>query len=166
MSGGGGEGGERRGAAQSCPTLRDPVHGSPPDISDHGILQATVLEWAAISFSKGSSRPGDRTRVSRMADRRLPSGPPGRPARSLMCFNSRTERCWCGRRNHAACGVLAPSPSLPPHFKSRCPTPEPPSRAETRPGGPEAATPLPSPPGRGSLPRVWLPRGWGRGFKS
>ena len=125
--------------------------GRPPGISDRGILQATVLERAAISFSKGSSRPRDRTRLSRMADRRFPSGPPGTPARSLMWFNSRTERCWCGRRNHAARGVLPPSPPLPPHFRSRSPTPEPPSRAETRPGGPEAPTPLPSPPGPGSF---------------
>ena len=37
--------------AQSCPTLCDPTDGSPPGSSVHGILQATVLEWIAISFS-------------------------------------------------------------------------------------------------------------------
>ena len=36
---------------QSCPTLCDPIHGSPPGSSDPGILQARVLEWVAISFS-------------------------------------------------------------------------------------------------------------------
>ena len=36
---------------QSCPTLRDPIDGSPPGYSVPGILQAIILEWAAISFS-------------------------------------------------------------------------------------------------------------------
>ena len=38
-------------AAQSCPTLRDPVDCSPPGSSIHGISQARVLEWGAIAFS-------------------------------------------------------------------------------------------------------------------
>ena len=37
--------------AQSCPTLRDPIDGSPPGSSVHGIFQARVLEWGAIAFS-------------------------------------------------------------------------------------------------------------------
>ena len=36
---------------QSCPTLCDPMDCSPPGSSVHGILQARVLEWGAISFS-------------------------------------------------------------------------------------------------------------------
>ena len=36
---------------QSCPTLCDPIDGSPPGSRVHGILQARVLEWVAISFS-------------------------------------------------------------------------------------------------------------------
>ena len=40
---------------QSCPTLCDPVDYSPPDFSVHGILQARILDWVAISFSRGSS---------------------------------------------------------------------------------------------------------------
>ena len=36
---------------QSCPTLCDPIDGSPPDSSVLGILQARTLEWVAISFS-------------------------------------------------------------------------------------------------------------------
>ena len=39
--------------------------------SIHGILQARILEWVAISFSKGSSRPRDRTWVSSIAGRRF-----------------------------------------------------------------------------------------------
>ena len=38
--------------AQSCPTLCDPTDCSPPGSSVHGILQARILEWVAISFSK------------------------------------------------------------------------------------------------------------------
>ena len=37
---------------QSCPTLCDPIDGSPPGSSVPGILQARILEWVAISFSK------------------------------------------------------------------------------------------------------------------
>ena len=36
---------------QSCPTLCDPIEGSPPGSPIHGILQAGTLEWVAISFS-------------------------------------------------------------------------------------------------------------------
>ena len=57
--------------AQSCPTLCDPVDCSPPGSSAHGILQARVLEWVAISFSRGSSRPRDQTQVSHIAGRRF-----------------------------------------------------------------------------------------------
>ena len=59
--------------AQSCPTLCDPMDCSLPGSSVHGIFQAIVLEWIAISFSRGSSQPRDRTRVSRIVDRRLHS---------------------------------------------------------------------------------------------
>ena len=36
---------------QSCPTLRDPIDGSPPGSAVPGILQARAMEWVAISFS-------------------------------------------------------------------------------------------------------------------
>ena len=54
---------------QSCPTLCDPMDCSPPGSSVHGIFQAVVLEWIAISFSRGSSRPRDQTRLSCIVDR-------------------------------------------------------------------------------------------------
>ena len=50
--------------AQRCPTLSDPMDCSLPGSSVHGILQARVLEWVAISFSKGSYQPRDGTQVS------------------------------------------------------------------------------------------------------
>ena len=40
--------------AQSCPTLSNHMDSSPPDLLVHGILQARILEWVAISFSRGS----------------------------------------------------------------------------------------------------------------
>ena len=43
--------------ARSCPTLCDPVDSSLPDSSVHGISQAKILEWVAISSSNGFSRP-------------------------------------------------------------------------------------------------------------
>ena len=43
--------------------LCDPMDGSPPGCSVHGILQARILEWVTISSSRGSSRPRDRTHV-------------------------------------------------------------------------------------------------------
>ena len=61
--------GSEREVAQSCPTLCDPVDCSLPGSSVHGIFQARVLEWVAISFSWGSSRPRDWTQVSRTAGR-------------------------------------------------------------------------------------------------
>ena len=49
---------------QPCPTLWDPLDCSPPSSSVHGIFQARILEWIAISSSKGSSQPRDQTCVS------------------------------------------------------------------------------------------------------
>ena len=60
-----------REVAQSCPTLCDPIDCSPPGSSLHWILQARILEWVAISFSRGSSQPRDRTQVSHIAGRRF-----------------------------------------------------------------------------------------------
>ena len=45
--------------AQLCPTLCYPVDCSPPDSSVHGTLQARILEWVAIPFSRVSSQPRD-----------------------------------------------------------------------------------------------------------
>ena len=48
---------------QSSLTLGNPMDCSPPGSSVHGISQARILEWVAISYSRGSSRCRDRTRV-------------------------------------------------------------------------------------------------------
>ena len=48
--------------AQSCPVLHDPVDCSPSGSYVHGILQARILEWVAIPFSRGTSQPGIKLR--------------------------------------------------------------------------------------------------------
>ena len=57
--------------AQSCTTLCDPLDCNLSGSSVHGIFQARVLEWVAISFSRGSSQPRDQTQVSHIAGRRF-----------------------------------------------------------------------------------------------
>ena len=48
--------------AQSCPTLYDPMDCSPPDYSFHGLVQARILEWVAIAFSRELPYPGIKLR--------------------------------------------------------------------------------------------------------
>ena len=55
--------------AQLCPALSNPMDCSLPGSSVRGILQARILEWIAIPFSRGSSRPRNRTWVSCIAGR-------------------------------------------------------------------------------------------------
>ena len=57
--------------AQSCPTLCHPVDCSPPGFSLQGLLQARILEWVVISFSRGSSQPRDQTWVSHITGTRF-----------------------------------------------------------------------------------------------
>ena len=56
---------------QLCPTLCDPMDCNLPGSSIHEIFRARVLEWVAISFSRGSSWPRDQTWVSHIAGRRF-----------------------------------------------------------------------------------------------
>ena len=65
--------------AQSCPTLCDSMDYNPPGPSIHGMLQARILEWVAISFSKGSSWHKDRTQVC------FPLCHLGSPETSCLC---------------------------------------------------------------------------------
>ena len=54
---------------QSCPTLCNTMDCSLLGSSIHGIFQARILEWIAISFSRGSAQPRDQTQVSHIAGR-------------------------------------------------------------------------------------------------
>ena len=60
-----------------------------PGSSVHGILQARILEWVVIPFSKGSSWPRDWTQVSYIAGRFFTAEPPGKPN---IKFNQRSEK--------------------------------------------------------------------------
>ena len=53
--------------ARLCLTLCDPMDCSLPGSSVHGILQARILEWIAVPFSRGSSQPRHWTQVSHIA---------------------------------------------------------------------------------------------------
>ena len=55
--------------AQLCVNLYNPVNCIPQGSSVHGIFQAGILEWVAISFSRGSLQPRDQTQVSHTAGR-------------------------------------------------------------------------------------------------
>ena len=58
---------ESESSSLSCLTLSNPMDWSPPASSVRGILQARILEWVAMPFSRGSSQPRDQTQVSRTA---------------------------------------------------------------------------------------------------
>ena len=53
--------------AQLCLTLCDPMDCRLPGSSARGILQASILEWVAMPFSRGTSQPRDRTQVCLIA---------------------------------------------------------------------------------------------------
>ena len=57
MSGNVASGGTVKAKVVQSWTLCDPVDCSPPGYSDHGILQARILEWEAMPSSRGSSQP-------------------------------------------------------------------------------------------------------------
>ena len=56
-------------AAQSCLTLCDPMDNRPPGSSVHWVLQARILEWVAMPFSRESSQARDQTQLSHIAGR-------------------------------------------------------------------------------------------------
>ena len=63
----------------SCLILCNPMDCSLPGSFVYGILQARILEWVTIPFSKGSSGPRDRTQVSSIADEFFTTQPAGKP---------------------------------------------------------------------------------------
>ena len=60
--------------AQSCPTLCDPV-----DYTARGILQARILEWVAVPFSRDLPNPGIKPRSPALLVDSLPAEPPVKP---------------------------------------------------------------------------------------
>ena len=73
--------------AQSCPTLYNTMDCSSPGSSVHGILQTRMPEWIAISYSRGSSQPGDWTHISCIScldNRFIMTAPPGEPINTFF----------------------------------------------------------------------------------
>ena len=73
------------------------MDGSLPGSSVHGISQARILEWVAISFSRGSSQPRDWTCISCIAGRFFTAEPPGKSILSGLHFvicEPVEEACW------------------------------------------------------------------------
>ena len=68
---------------QLRPTLCEPMDYIPPGSSVHGILQASILEWIAIPFSRGSPEPGIELISPALQADSLPSKPPGKPCERL-----------------------------------------------------------------------------------
>ena len=69
--------------SQSCLTLCDSMDCSAPGSSAHGILQARILEWVAILFSRDLPNPGIETRSSGLQAGSLLSEPLGKPLRGM-----------------------------------------------------------------------------------
>ena len=92
---------------QSCPTLCDPMDCSPPGSSVHGIFQARILEWVAITSSRGSSRikPASLMPLA-LSGELFTTRPPGKPFTLFRSPCSRELPCLEGQN-------LSPSQSSP-----------------------------------------------------
>ena len=79
---------------QLCPTLCDPMGCSPLGSSVNGILQARILEWAAMPSSRGSSWSRNRTWVSSTPPLAggLALAPPGKPSTRSLCSHGPQSR--------------------------------------------------------------------------
>ena len=73
--------------SQSCLTLCDPIDCCPRALLSMGILQTRILQWVAISFSRGFSQPRGRTQVSHIAGRFFSSW----SAREAQCLFNLTQ---------------------------------------------------------------------------
>ena len=81
---------------QLCFTLCDPRDCSPPGFSVHGILQARILEWIDVSFSRGSSLSRDQTHISCIScisSRILYHRAAGEAL--IKCLWKEEVSCWC-----------------------------------------------------------------------
>ena len=111
--------------AQSCPTLCNPMDCSLPRFSSiHGIFQARLLEWVAISFSRVSSQPRIEPGSPALQADALPSEPPGKSPRNSLLFSKdvycRTLRIMRGLPHH---GEPFTQPSIGTHplgLSNRC----------------------------------------------
>ena len=82
--------------AQSSPTLCDPMDDTPQCSSVYGLLQVIILEWVAISFSRGSSWPRNWTQVSCIIGRFF----------TMWATREPEKEVWGGGYKRARCGHL------------------------------------------------------------
>ena len=82
---------------QSCSTLCDPLDCSPLGSFVHGILQARMMKWIAIPFSRGSSHPKIKSRSPKLQADPLLSEPPGKPLNYLGKWNSFLQHALSSR---------------------------------------------------------------------
>ena len=110
--------------AQSCPALCDPMDCSLLGFSVHGILQARILEWVAVPFSKGSSWPRDQTCISCIAGR-FSTVWATRQATSPIWYKcqGKKEMCWGRGREKGSSPPhrVAEAERLPPQVPERAP---------------------------------------------
>ena len=69
----------------------DPMNRSPPNSFVHGIFQARILKWVAISFSRGSALPRDQTAPPTLASGFFTTEPPGNLERMLINFKKNPQ---------------------------------------------------------------------------
>ena len=90
---------------KSCPTLCTSMDCRPLGFSAHGISQARIPKWVAISLSRGSSQPRDWTHVSCLLHwlaGSLPLAPPGKPATSPQDTELQGSLLWETRSFHSS----------------------------------------------------------------
>ena len=90
--------------AQLCPTLCDLMDRSLPGSSVHVILKARILEWVAISFSRGSFQSRDWICVSCIAGGFFTTKPPGKPRPKIMWSeHDQSQEWWQGHPASRSC---------------------------------------------------------------
>ena len=77
--------------AKLCLTLGDPMNCSPSGSFVHGIFQARILKWVAISFSRGSALPRDQTAPPTLASGFFTTEPPGNLEPMLLNFKKNPQ---------------------------------------------------------------------------
>ena len=90
-----------------CPTLRDPVDCTPQVSSVHGISQARILEWVAVSFSRASSQSRDWTSISCSAGGFFTTEPPVKSKKEMVKLEV-TQSCpaLCDPMDYTVHGIF------------------------------------------------------------
>ena len=96
---------------QSCPTLCNPIDGSPPGSPIPGILQAITLEWVAISFSNAWRWKVKVKLLSRVPGRFFITEPPGKPNRPSYWSSTNTPSAFLSQGFYI-CSSSKPSQTI------------------------------------------------------